>query len=451
MLSYRPSLSADLASFCRLAVNGLLPALTAVHRLLLPCFLSLWLINWLSKAWERVGVATQFYANWDAAKYDLYVATAIAVLIGLLKFSEHRGRRLFALEADWTRLLRTNPTLSWLRIGYLLVSCVTFLVFSAFFATCIFDNGAKALACFMSDTGNYELAERIYRVAPDLSHNKADGRYSSMAAWHSSQAHEDPAMLRKKNAAVSMVYGAQSREMGCRYFYLGLTCIHGAVDRDAEVIYWQTKALAVHEHNRSVTKCIDVLAQMAIYQSDKQETKRLLAHAARLAPSMEEAPYVCTDILQWLAKRNGDREQAELFRRSFARKLPVDQSTLQWQLVSWVLLVFLAICSSGLGCSFAKRQALGYMTRNADEDCAAAVDSNEQQNVLSRIITLNLIGRNLYAAQQNSLRLLTIAESHQAIVPWISDSNPVTPEYSSSIVRHELFKVLFAVAVVWWF
>lgn len=160
----------------------------------------------------------------------------IAVLLRFAALCAQNERRLCAREADWTRILQRNRLLSGLRVSYLLASCTTLLAFSGFFATCIFDNSAKGLACLMSDVGQFELAERIYRSAPDLNHNKASGRYSSMAAWHSSSTHETPNTLRMKNAAVATVYGSQSREMAGRYFYLGLTCEQGRENRDPEAI-----------------------------------------------------------------------------------------------------------------------------------------------------------------------------------------------------------------------
>ncbi len=162
------------------------------------------------------------------------------------------------------------------RVAGQLLACKLHDVVGIFsiFSTCIFDNSAKALACLMSDVGQYELAERIYRSAPDLNHNKASGRYSSMAAWHSSSTHEDPNTLRMKNAAIAAVYGSQSRQMAGRYFYLGLTCEQGRENRDPEAIYWHNKALSVYQQNHAITKCVDALAQMAILQdeSNKQES-----------------------------------------------------------------------------------------------------------------------------------------------------------------------------------
>lgn len=220
------------------------------------------------------------------------------------------------------------------------------------FATCIFDNSAKGLACLMSDVGQYELAERIYRSAPDLNENKASGRYSSMAAWHSSSTHEHPNILRMKNAAVAAVYSSQSRQMAGRYFYLGLTCEQGRENRDPEAIYWHNKALSLYQQNHAITKCMDALAQMAILQdvSNKQQSKRLIAQAARLAPSIDEEPYVCTPIIQYLAQRNGDKEQSELFRRSFEKPPTSAESKPLWPIVS---LTLFAIFGSGFGCLLA--------------------------------------------------------------------------------------------------
>lgn len=55
-------------------LNGLLELISGANRLLLSVVLSLWLLNWLSKAWERIGCAKQFYADWGVGLQDLAIA-----------------------------------------------------------------------------------------------------------------------------------------------------------------------------------------------------------------------------------------------------------------------------------------------------------------------------------------------------------------------------------------
>ncbi|MBX9948181.1 MAG: hypothetical protein K2Y39_03360 [Candidatus Obscuribacterales bacterium] len=416
--------------------------------MLLQFALSLWFINWLSKAWERVGCAQQFYADWGVALQDLAIAAAIGVLLALTARSAQRERRLFALEADWTRLLHRNRLLCGLHVSYLLASCTTLLLFSAFFATCIFDNCAKGLACLMSDVGQYELAERIYRSAPDLNENKASGRYSSMAAWHSSSTHEDPDTVRMKNAAVAAVYGSQSRQMAGRYFYLGLTCEQGRENRDPEAIYWHNKALSLYQQNHAITKSMDAIAQMAILQdeSNKQESKRLIAEAARLAPSMDEEPYVCTPIIQYLAQRNGDKEQSELFRRCFEKHPTSAESKPLWPVVS---LTLFAIFGSGFGCFLAKEQAVSMLSKRRARDCSTDSNLHALMESLNELTTLNLIQRNLLAAEHNSLLLLALAKGHRKLTVARQEIAAVIETRLSLARRCELLRVFLALAIAW--
>ncbi|PZM77765.1 MAG: hypothetical protein DKT66_26155 [Candidatus Melainabacteria bacterium] len=430
--------------------HKLIPLLSATNRLLLSFVLSLWLINWLSKAWERIGCAQQFYADWGVGLQDLAIASVIAVLIGCIALCAKKERRLFALEKDWTTILQQSRLLSGLRVSYLFASCITLLIFSAFFSTCIFDNSAKALACLMSDVGQYELAERIYRSAPDLNHNKASGRYSSMAAWHSSSTREDPNTLRMKNAAVAAVYGSQSRQMAGRYFYLGLTCEQGRENRDPEAIYWHNKALLLYQQNHAVTKCVDALAQMAILQdeSNKQESKRLLAQAARLMPSIDEEPFVCTPIIQYLAQRNGDKEQSELFRRSFEKHRTPAESTPWWPDVS---LTLFAIFGSSVGSLLAKEQAVAALTGRTARNCSKVTNVQALIELLTQLITLNLIRGNSEAAEHNSLLLLALAEGHRSLIAARQGIASAIATRLAPVCRFELLRVLLALAIAWSF
>ncbi len=432
--------------FTGFRLSGFIPFLSGVNRALLRLALPLWLISWLSKAWERIGCAQQFYAGWGAGFQDLVIAGVMALLIGFTALCTQKERRLFAPEKDWTKILQRNRLLSGLQVSYLLASCMTLLVFSAFFSTCIFDNSAKALACLMSDVGQYELAEHIYRSAPDLNHNKASGRYSSMAAWHSSTTHEAPNTLRMKNAAVAAVYGCQSPQMAGRYFYLGLTCGQGRVNRDSEAIYWHNKALSLYQQNQAITKCVDALAQMAILQdeSNKQESKRLLAEAARLLPSIDEEPFVCTPIIQYLAQRNGDKEQSELFRRSFEKHQTSAESTPLWALAS---LTLFAIFGSGVGCSLAKELSVATLTMRTARDCSKATNLQVLMESLNELTTLNLIRGNSQAAEHNSLLLLALAEGHRSLTVARKEIATVVETRLSPPRRCELLRVFLALAI----
>jgi hypothetical protein len=435
--------------FCGFRQNGFILFLSGANRVLIRAALSLWIINWLSKAWERIGCAQQFYAHWGIGLQDLAIAGLLAALVGFTAMCAQKEQRPFASEKELTRVFKKSRYLSGLRASYLLASCMTLLVFSAFFSTCIFDNSAKALACLMSDVGQYELAERIYKCAPDLNHNKRSGRYSSMATWHSSSTHEDPGILRMKNAAVAAVYGSESRQMAGRYFYLGLTCAQGPENSDSEAIYWHGKALTLYQQNRAITKSVDALAQMAILQDEcnKQESKRLLAEAARLTPSVDEEPFVSTSIISYLALRNGDREQSELFRQTLEKHPTSSENAPSWALASVTLF---AIFVSGVVCPLAKGQAVATLTKRTARDCSTATSHQAFMDALNELITLNLVQRNSQAANHNSLLLLALTEGHRTFT--VLQTEIVTGIETRQVLgRLELLRVLLALTIVWSF
>lgn len=416
------------------------------NRLIIAAVLWLWLLDWLSKASERICRAQQFHADWNFGIMTLVVAIFIALMIGMFNSYGQRARSLFALDADWEKLLATNRLLYCLSCAYLIASCSLLISISAFFATCCFDNGAKTIACVLSDFGQYEFAERVYRCAPDLDHKKVSGRCSTMATWHSSSFYEDPGMVELKNAAVAKVYGSESREMAGRYFFLGLTFGRGPEDHDQEAIYWHTKAFSLYERNHAVTKSVDTLAQLAVLQhsSNKSETRRLTAQAVRLVPSLDETPYFCTSIIQFLARQNGDAGQAELFRRGFEKFKPASDDEPSW--VIGVLLL-LGIFGSGVGRTLAKEMAINRLAALESQKCSKAGSQVAVLESLQKRVTLKLIGNNLREAEILSLSLLSMAAGYK-VSSLCEVSEGSKRKRMASILVYELFCGVFGAALV---
>lgn len=298
----------------------------------------------------------------------------------------------------------------------------------------------------MSDLGQYELAERIYRLAPDLNHNKASGRLSSMATWHSSSKREEPISLQMKNTAVATVYGSQSLQMANRYFYLGLTCGHAENNSTPEAIYWHNQALGLYRKNNAITKSIDAIAQMAILQdeSNKQESQRLLAQAASLVPFKDEAPFVCTPILEHLAARNGDMQKAELFRRTFEKHQTYSENKTFWEALG---VVFFAISSSGVGCLLAKQQTLARLIKRKVLDCSMASNPTDMTYSLNQLTTLNLIQKNSRAAERNSLLLLALTEGQKSPTSVQQEIATTDESCISEASKFESIRLALALAI----
>ena len=454
-MSYHPHkpdkrLQSFLRRYIEIQLSGPIQFLARANHRLISITLILWLFSWLTKAFERIGCAQQFSASWEAGLQDLAIAGAIVILIRFSKLRAQKEQGFFAREKDWQRFLQANCLWSYMRVSYLIISCMTLFVFSTFYATSVFDNSAKALACLMSDAGQYELAEHIYKSAPDLNDNKRSGRYSSMATWHSSATNEDANTIRLKNAAVATVYGSQSLQMASRYFYLGLTCSQGPIDRDSESISWHNKALSLFQENHASTKCVDTLAQMAILQDDsnKQESKQLIAQAVDLIPLLDEEPFICTSIIQYLAERNGDKDQAKILRRGFAKQNPVAEVRPIWSLA---LLTLFSILSSGVGCLLAKERTLVRLTQRAARDCRKATDSEALTNALNEFITLNSIRRYANTAEHQSSLLLAVADGHRSLCVLQQELSATVETRWTAVYKYELPKVGLALAIVYSF
>jgi len=450
-MSYKPhepdkKFHSLLRRFIEIQLSGPIQFLARANHRLISITLTLWLFSWLTKSFERIGCAHQFSASLEAGLQDLAIAGAIVIVIRFSKLRAQKEQSFFAHEKDWQRFLQANWLLSYMRVSYLIASCMTLFVFSTFYATSVFDNSAKALACLMSDAGQYELAERIYESAPDLNDNKQSGRYSSMATWHSSATNEDINTIRLKNAAVATVYGSQSLQMAGRYFYLGLTCSQGPIDRDSESISWHNKALSLYQKHNANTKCVDTLAQMAIlqYDSNKQESKRLIAQAVDLIPLLDEEPFICTSIIRYLAERNGDKDQAKILRQSFAKHHPVSADRPIW---AFALLTLLSIFSSGVGCLLAKEKALVLLTQSAARDCRKATDSETLTHALTELITLNTIRPYANTAEHQSSLLLALADGHRSLCVLQRELSTTVETRWTAVYKNELPKVGLALAI----
>jgi hypothetical protein len=429
-------------TFCGTHAHKVIAILSSSERVLVSCVLYLWLASWVTKAWEHVGRAQHFHGNWTASLEDWGVAAAILILIRVVMIFERREQCTVALNHEWNRILARSRILCGLRVAYFLASSMILSVFFCFFAVSSFDQGAKSLACLLSDVNQYELAERVYRLAPDLDHNRNSGRYNSMAAWHSSSTCEDPDTVQRKNAAVAAVYGSQSREMAGRFFYLGLTCENkGTRTGELEAIYWHKKAYLLYQHNHAITKCVDALTQIAIFQDgfNKPEFKRTIAQAARLVPQLDEEPFVSTPmLLPYYSKRDGDDEQAKLFKRGLEKRRSMPESPL-WALTAIVLL---ALFGSRFGGSLVKALVLKTLTTRMQQTYQRATNSHAQFELLNELVTLNLLRRNLQGANEQSVSMLAIAEGRQ--------SSSMSEESLTSIQKSlgiELFRTLFAVAI----
>jgi hypothetical protein len=296
--------------------------------------------------------------------------------------------------------------------------------------------------------GQYELAERVYRVAPDLNQNKRSGYFNSMAAWHSSRTFEDSNTIRRKNSAVATVYGADSLEMAGRYYYLGLVFEQqGTRVDELQAINWHRQAFSIYKKHHSITKCVDTLTQMAIYEDgfNKPEFERLIAQAASLAPQLDEEPNESTSaILPYFAQRKGNILQAKLLEKAIERHKSLSEPIPLWVMPAITLL---ALFGSRLGCSLTKALCLRTLTARAHQSYFRTSIPYAQFKLLTELTTLNLIGRNLQVANEHSLSMLALAEGTHSNYST-TDEKPTCLQNSVVI---ETFRIFFAVAIVWLF
>ena len=431
-------------TICGTQAHKVIAVLSSSERVLVSCVIYLWLANWVTQAWEHVGRAQHFHGNWTVSLEEWGVAAGILILIGVVKISERREKCNIALNHEWNKILAGSRILCVFRVGYFLATFIILSLFICFFAINSFDQSAKALACLLSDVNQYELAERVYRVAPDLNHNKTSGRYNSMAVWHSSSTSEDSETVQGKNAAVAAVYGSESREMAGRFFYLGLTCENkGTRTGELEAIYWHKKAYLLYQHNHAITKCVDALTQIAVFQDgfNKPEFKRTITQAARLMPHLDEEPFASTlTLLPYYAKRDGDDKQAKLFENALEKRRSIPQES---PLLALTAIVLFALFSSRSGCSLVKALVLNTLTTRRQQTYQRATNSHAQFKLLNELVTLNLLRRNLQIANEQSVSMLAIAEGRQSSYS-VSEESLTSSQKSLGI---ELFRTLFAVAI----
>lgn len=425
--------------------------LERVNRPLVWTALAAWLINGFAYAWERFGVSAQFGSGSHVALKELSTAAVVTLLLGIAIASDRAARRLYAQDRfskmEWDRVFSQNKFLEIWRPSYLLTSTTVLVLMTVFFAIAAFDNSAKALACLLSDNRQYELAERVYRLAPDLDHKKTEDRYSTMASWHSSYTHEDPVTTNLKNAAVAKVYGSQSREMAGRYFYLGLAWSQGSDYNDEKTLYWQNKALELYKQEHAATKCMDVLEQLASYAEDIQIRKEYLNEAAKYASLMDEKPYVTTHILEYLASEVHDEKLVQIFRRNLSKYDRKSESDPLWTYGSVILF---ALFGSGFGCLLAKEQTLKNMINSANKNLSDAGKTDFLLSALDTVTKLKLIQLDLQAADRSSTTMLKVAESGHPSFNFSIQEEP-NVERNLAIFKHEFVRLAVAATLIAWF
>ncbi|HMO19835.1 MAG TPA: hypothetical protein PKC98_02580, partial [Candidatus Melainabacteria bacterium] len=128
--------------------------------------------------------------------------------------------------------------------------------------------GMKALAMGIDQVGLHELAETVYKYAPEKNMvlSRCSAPYETIATWKTACKTEVPEETERRNQAVAAVYGPESVQMACRYNYVGRTL--GYVDRDSEALPYHRMALFLFEQNGCTEATIRPLFHLTIDPDD---------------------------------------------------------------------------------------------------------------------------------------------------------------------------------------
>lgn len=128
--------------------------------------------------------------------------------------------------------------------------------------------GMKALAMGIDQVGLHELAETVYKYAPEKAMllSTSSAPYQTLSTWKSSCKTEVPEETERRNQAVAAVYGPESVQMACRYNYVGRTL--GYADRDNEALPYHRMALFLFEQNGCTEATIRPLFHLTIDPDD---------------------------------------------------------------------------------------------------------------------------------------------------------------------------------------
>jgi hypothetical protein len=231
----------------------------------------------------------------------------------------------------------------------LILSSGLFIYFSWFFFQGEISLLARPVACVADELTNYELAERIFRIADRVPFGE------SLAGWQAFRV-ETESVRDARNIAVAKVYGSNSLELADRHEYVGESIsARGKPGQSDEAIFWLEKSLPIYGALGASESSIDTLNQIAIIRSKQKNRSKLqdtLLQASKLLDNQKKSVAPLRDRGQFrrtllslsnFAKHNGDDRLANLF---VSKKIDLRIENYSSFDTPWFLLLFATLVTT---------------------------------------------------------------------------------------------------------
>ncbi|HEY9775546.1 MAG TPA: hypothetical protein V6C81_17400 [Planktothrix sp.] len=286
--------------------------LSNLNNILFRANIFLWSFYTMTKGFELAARQVRFDGN-------NYSTTGFHCILSILIFVigwRHLTKPKTPLVYPPVTGSRAHTRISWairkaFRGTFRVLSATTLLFFAGFFIWGIDGYLARDLATALDVSGQYEAAERIFKLAADR-----DKYLSSSSVWRTTSVLESKAVMDGRTAAVATVYGIDSVEMARRYQFLGDNATLAAVDRDQEGYRLFGKARELYHklglHGRCSEMLIDQMLCLSV--ANEQEWYPLLTRAAdELAKDQHiDRPWL-PSIAEWFARKKGDLKLSRRF------------------------------------------------------------------------------------------------------------------------------------------
>ncbi len=336
---------------------------------------------------------------------------SIAVAWACLR--QTKSKRKFALwQSIWSGVVRRYLILR-LAIG-------TFLCFSSFwlalmslvFAYASYYQFISAISLCADNTGNYELAEWLYRKSPD----RESGQ--SMGISKFSDVPESEHERLSRNTAVAKIYGDNSAEIARRLFFVGMNIEMSTPDQkgynDFAFSWFEKSYVVARAHNYNGV-ALDDLCQMALIKYDTVNPSSCLPYIVQASELISLFPKSffamsgnSSSLLPYMAAQCGDSELAKTF-KNIAR--PISPRKGFRDATSIAILMPLAIVPSlcsrlGLITPLLIDLFLIVLYRRSNRSLIKSADLPTSMTALNRLIDIDLCRGNYQAALSHSESLL---------------------------------------------
>ncbi len=329
------------------------------------------------------------------------------------------------------------------------LSTMALVLLIAFFCRDGLDNALLPIAILADHTGQYELAEQVFKYR----YCREDNRVP-FSAWKSSFSRlEDWEGRLSRNNAVAAVFGADSQEMANRLFHCARNRYMKTEDNSDGMLLWYHNALKLYRKNHMADGEVKAISDIVWVKDERNELLQCRPYFERvqkILPSCTKSSLFWTlPVLSSYADKIGLKEFIKALQ---SRDAELSKCQRSWEFpdlpLSFAFALALCVCTE-LGATLFRRLISILKYRKLQEKFNTVDTIELKLPILSQMIDLDLQLGNLKLADSNSLHLLKLAGDDRLQVPQLNSTQKTF--WTKSVIIDHLtasgFIVLFLFSI----